>query len=57
MIKTIKWNFDNSLSMHGNIDFEIKWKPDKPDNFKFSIIFEVFNSQLKFIVQAFGVCV
>jgi hypothetical protein len=40
-----------------NIDFKLKWQPDAPGNFKYTILFEVTNcARLKFIVHAYGVC-
>ena len=58
-IKNTDLNIDNlevEIERHGNIDFRIKWQPNKADSYKFSIIFEVSNSRLKFIVHAFGIC-
>ena len=41
-----------------NVYFKIKWQPEKPNNYKYSIMFEVTNSaRLKFLVHAFGVCI
>ena len=59
-IKNADLNIDNievEIERQGNIDFKIKWQPDKADSYKFSIIFEVLNSRLKFLVHAFGICV
>ena len=40
-----------------NVDFKLKWQPDTPGDFKYTIFFEVTNcARLKFIVHAFGVC-
>ena len=41
-----------------NLYFKIKWQSEKPNNYKYSIMFEVNNSaRLKFLVHAFGVCI
>lgn len=54
-------NIDNirlTLEKGQNINLKIKWQPVKPDNYKYSILFEVLNSaRLKFLVHAFGVCI
>jgi hypothetical protein len=50
-------NIEVEIERQANIDFRIKWQPEKAESYKFSIIFEVSNSRLKFIVHAFGVCV
>ena len=40
-----------------SVDFKLKWQPDTPGDFKYTILFEVTNcARLKFIVHAFGVC-
>lgn len=40
-----------------NVNFKIKWQPDKPDNYKYTIFFEVTNNaRLKFLVHCYGVC-
>ena len=40
-----------------HIEFRLKWQPDTPGDFKFTIFFEVTNrAHLKFVVYAFGVC-
>ena len=40
-----------------NIEFKLKWQPDTPGDFKYTIFFEVTNrAHLKFVVHAFGVC-
>lgn len=50
-------NMEITINANTNIDFKIKWQPDKPDNYKYSILFEVTNcARLKFLVHAFGVC-
>jgi hypothetical protein len=50
-------NMEITIAQMTNIDFKIKWQPDKPDNYKYSILFEVTNcARLKFLVHAFGVC-
>jgi hypothetical protein len=50
-------NMEINIDRMTNICFKIKWQPDKPDNYKYTILFEVTNcARLKFIVHAFGVC-
>jgi hypothetical protein len=50
-------NMELTIPPNTNLEFKIKWQPDKPDGFKYSILFEVTNcARLKFIVHAFGVC-
>ena len=40
-----------------NVNFKIKWQPDKPDNYKYTIFFEVTNNaRLKFLVHCYGIC-
>ena len=40
-----------------NVDFKIRWKPEAPGDYKYTILFEVTNTaRLKFIVHAYGVC-
>lgn len=51
-------NMELTIGKQENISFKIKWQPEKPNNYKYSIMFEVTNSvRLKFLVHAFGVCV
>lgn len=51
-------NLEVSIGKQENVYFKIKWQPEKPNNYKYSIMFEVTNSaRLKFLVHAFGVCV
>lgn len=53
-------NIDNiklMIEKGAQIELKLKWEPSKPDNYKYSIQFEVLNSaRLKFIVHAFGIC-
>ena len=50
-------NMEITIGKMTNIDFKIRWQPDKADNYKYSILFEVVNNaRLKFLVHAFGVC-
>jgi hypothetical protein len=49
-------NLELTIEKMSNINFKIKWQPDKPDNYKYQIFFEVTNNaRLKFLVHAFGV--
>ena len=51
-------NIQLKIEKGKNINLKITWRPEKPGNFKFAILFEVTNSaRLKFLVHAFGVCV
>ena len=50
-------NMEIIIDRMTNICFKIKWQPDKPDSYKYTILFEVTNcARLKFIVHAFGIC-
>lgn len=50
-------NMEIIIAKMTNVNFKIKWQPDKPDNYKYSILFEVTNNaRLKFLVHAFGIC-
>ena len=51
-------NYPLTVAANQSINLKIKWSPEKPDNYKYSILFEVTNSaRLKFIVHAYGICV
>lgn len=45
------------IDKQSSILLNLKWKPNKADNFKFIIQFELLNSRLKFMVHAFGNCI
>jgi hypothetical protein len=46
------------LNAGSNTNFNIKWQPDKPDKYSYTIIFEVINqARLKFSVNAVGLCI
>jgi len=50
-------NMELLIDKMSNINFKIKWQPDKPDNYKYTIFFEVTNNaRLKFLVHCYGVC-
>lgn len=39
------------------VTLKLKWEPTKPDNYRYTINFEVLNSlKLKFVVHAYGIC-
>jgi hypothetical protein len=47
-----------SIEKNSKVTFKIKWKPGKPDSYKYAILFEVVNSaKLKFLVHCYGHCV
>lgn len=51
-------NIELKIEKGKNVNLKITWRPEKPGNFKFAILFEVTNSaRLKFLVHAFGVCI
>jgi hypothetical protein len=46
------------LNPGSNTNFNIKWQPEKPDKYSYTIIFEVINqARLKFAVNAVGLCI
>ncbi len=49
-------NMNINIGPKSNVNFKLKWQPIKPDSYKFTIIFEVIDSRLKFNVHAFGIC-
>ena len=50
-------NYPMSLEANQSANLKISWQPDKPDNYKYTILFEVTNNaKLKFIVHAYGIC-
>ena len=50
-------NMELTIDKMTNVNFKIKWQPEKPGNYKYAILFEVTNNaRLKFLVHAFGVC-
>ena len=51
-------NMELSIEKNSNVNFKIKWQPDKPDSYKYTIFFEVVNNaKLKFLVHCYGHCV
>ena len=41
-----------------NVNFKIKWQPDRADSYKYTIFFEVINNaKLKFLVHCYGHCI
>ena len=51
-------NMEIIIEPLANICFKIKWQPEKPDNYKYTILFEVTScARFKFKVHAFGICV
>jgi hypothetical protein len=58
LVSPIFWqDFQETNIKYGpksNVNFKLNWRPIKPDSYKFTIIFEVIDSRLKFSVDAFG---
>lgn len=50
-------NLELIIDKMSNVNFKIKWQPDKADSYKYTIFFEVINNaRLKFLVHCYGVC-
>lgn len=51
-------NMELSIEKNSNVNFKIKWQPDRPDSYKYTIFFEVINNaKLKFLVHCYGHCI
>lgn len=51
-------NMELVIDKMSNVNFKIKWQPDKPDSYKYTIFFQVINNaKLRFLVHCYGHCI
>ena len=50
-------NMEIDIPRNTQVDFKIRWQPEKPGQYKYAITFELIEgAKLKFLVHAFGIC-